>query len=173
MKKLIPLLTLCATSVIMSPALCADSQRQAEVARLGVAVMPFSVEATTHVFTPTNRGGIQRVTAKNAADGPEVKLVRAHLRAIRLQFLKGDFSGPTHVHGAEMPGLAVLKASQAGQIGIDYEDVDAGAELTYVTSDARLVNALHDWFEAQLADHGSDAAAGHSQHHGHDSTPKP
>ncbi len=146
----------------------ADAQRQADVSRLGADVMPFSLQATTHVFTKTARGGVQRVVAKRAADAWQVKLVREHLKDIQGQFLKGDFSGPTHIHGADMPGLADLSAAQPGSLAITYREVAAGAELTYRTSDAKLVSALHQWFDAQLADHGADAMAGHMHHHGHE-----
>lgn len=148
------------------PATAADAQRQADVARLGADVMPFSLQATTHVFTRAADGGTQRVVAKNGADAQQVKLVREHLHDIRVQFLKGDYSGPSHIHGAEMPGLAELQAAKPGQVSIDYKDVKAGAELTYRTADARLVAALHRWFDAQLSDHGADAMAGH-MHHDH------
>ena len=144
-----------------------DARRQAEVAKHGADVMPFSLKATTHIFTKTTDGGIQRVVAKSAADTAQIKFVREHLRDIQAQFLKGNFSGPTHIHGAEMPGLAELEAARPGQIAIDYRDVSGGAELSYRTTDARLVLAFHRWFDAQLSDHGPDAMAGH-QHHDHD-----
>jgi hypothetical protein len=144
-----------------------DAQRQAEVANRGADVMPFSLKATKHIFTKTADGGVQRVVAKSAADTAQVKLVREHLRDIQTQFMKGNFSGPTHIHGAEMPGLAELEAAKSGQIAIDYRDVSGGAELGYRTTDARLVLALHRWFDAQLSDHGPDAKAGH-QHRDHD-----
>jgi hypothetical protein len=150
----------------------ADAQRQAEVAKRGPDVMPFSLKATTHVFTKTPQGGTQRVVAKSATDEQQVKLVREHLRDIQSQFLKGDFSGPTHIHGTEMPGLADLKAAKPGQIAIDYKDVAAGAELTYRTSDTKLVAAMHQWFDAQLSDHGADAMAGHMNHHDHEAMMK-
>ena len=143
----------------------ADPQRQAEVARLGSDVMPFSVKATTHVFTKTAHGGTQRVVAKSLADAGQVKLVREHLHDIQSQFLKGDFSGPAHIHGDEMPGLAELKAAKPGQVAIDYKDVAGGAELNFRTADAKLVHALHEWFDAQVSDHGSDAMAGHQHNH--------
>ena len=167
MKKFALPLVVCMTAGISLCAVAADAQRQAEVAKLGADVMPFSLKATTHIFTKTAEGGVQRVVAKNAADAQQVKLVREHLREIQTQFLKGDFSGPTHIHGAEMPGLAELKAAKPGQVAIDYKDVDAGAELTYRTADAKLVAALHQWFDAQLSDHGADAMAGHMHHHDH------
>ena len=68
--------------------------------------MPFSLKATTHVFTKTAEGGTQRVIAKSPADAQQVRLVREHLQDIQAEFLKGDFSGPSHIHGIEMPGLA-------------------------------------------------------------------
>lgn len=150
----------------------AGAERQAEVARLGADVMPFSLKATTHVFTKTADGGTQRVLAKSAAETTQVRLVRAHLHDIQAEFLKGDFSGPSHIHGNEMPGLSDLKSAQPGQVTIDYKDVAGGAELTYRTADTKLVAALHQWFDAQLSDHGADAMAGHS-HHQHGAKEKP
>ncbi|MGO4660135.1 hypothetical protein AB4Z34_36120 [Ensifer sp. 2YAB10] len=151
----------------------ADTQRQTEVARLGSDVMPFSLNATTHIFTKTSDGGTQRVVAKDASDMQQTKLVRQHLRDIQTQFLKGDFSGPSHVHGKRMPGLAELQSATPGQISITYKDVDGGAEIAYRTADAKLVSAIHDWFDAQVSDHGKDAVAGHDgdhAHHSHSST---
>jgi len=143
----------------------ADPQRQAEVAKRGGEVMPFSLEATTHIFTKTAEGGTQRVVAKRASDSKQIQLVRGHLREIEEQFKNGDFSGPSQIHGTDMPGLAELKAAQPGQIAIDYKNVKRGAELTFRTQDPKLVAALHKWIDAQLSDHGPDAKAGHQQHH--------
>ncbi len=143
----------------------ADAQRQAEVAERGKDVMPFSLQATTHIFTRTREGGVQRVVAKNAADVGQVRFVRKHLQEIKDQFLKGDFSGPSHIHGKDMPGLPALAAAKPGQVVIVYREIEAGAELEYKTADPSLVAALHRWFDAQLSDHGSDAKEGHRHHH--------
>jgi len=102
-----------------------------------------------------------------------VSLTRLHLKEIRDQFLKGDYSGPTRIHGQDMPGLAELKAAAPGQIAITYTDITGGAELSYKTADAALVSALHRWFDAQLSDHGKDAMAGHIGHAGHGDIKKP
>ena len=143
----------------------ADAQRQADVASRGADVMPFDLKATTHIFTPTADGGTQRVVAKDPADAQQVQLVRSHLQALRTEFLRGDYTAPTRIHGAEMPGLAELRAAPAGRIDIGYRDIAAGAELAYRTRDATLVAALHAWFGAQLSDHGDDAHAGHTHPH--------
>ncbi len=128
--------------------------------------MPFNLMATTHIFTKTAEGGAQRVVAKNAADAEQVTLVREHLHEIQQQFLQGDFSGPAHIHGQDMPGLDTLRSAKPGQMAIDYREVDGGAELTFRTSDPVLVGALHQWFDAQLFDHGPDAMEGHPHHPG-------
>ncbi len=143
----------------------ADLARQADVAGRGADVMPFDLKATTHVFTKTAHGGVQRVVAKSATDQQQVELVRAHLHKIQDQFINGDFSGPSHVHGARMPGLAQLQAAEPGQISIEYREVAGGAELTYRIGDPKLVSSLHAWFDAQLSDHGADAMPGHQHMH--------
>lgn len=139
-------------------------QRQADVAQRGRDVMPFNLAATTHIFPKTALGGVQQVVVKNVSDAEQVRLTRLHLREIRDQFLKGDFSGPTRIHGQEMPGLAALKAARPGQIVIAYADLKHGAELSYATANVGLVSALHQWFDVQLADHGKDAMAGYAGH---------
>ncbi len=165
MKSLILCLTLAMASILPQWAFAADAQRQADVAERGKDVMPFSLNATTHIFTKTAEGGIQRVVAKNVADREQTKLVREHLKEIKKQFLQGDFSGPSHIHGQDMPGLDELRSAKPGQITIKYRDIEGGAELAYRTSDPTKVAALHKWFDAQLSDHGSDAMAGHQHHH--------
>ncbi|MES2399535.1 MAG: aspartate carbamoyltransferase [Pseudomonadota bacterium] len=144
----------------------AEARRQAEVSRLGKDVMPFALAATTHVFSKSDTGGTQQVVAKAAGDDVQIRLIRQHLHAIQAQFLKGNFSGPSHIHGQAMPGLAELKAARPGQIAIGYRDIKDGAELTYKTRDTKMVAALHKWFDAQLSDHGKDAAEGHMHHDG-------
>jgi hypothetical protein len=144
----------------------ADTQRQAEVAGQGKEVMPFSLAATTHIFTKSAEGGVQQVVAKKPKDAAQTKMIRQHLQEIRDQFLNGDFYGPTHIHGQDMSGLTNLKASKPGQIEINYKEVRDGAQLTYTTTEAGLVAALQKWFDTQLSDHGKDAMEGHVLHDG-------
>ncbi|MDE2003061.1 MAG: Spy/CpxP family protein refolding chaperone [Betaproteobacteria bacterium] len=143
----------------------AYASRQAEVSKRGAEVMPFELNATTHIFTKTDDGGVQEVVAKNPKDSEQIRLIRAHLRQIARELRKGDFSAPTQIHGMSMPGLAELKRAKSGEVDIRYRDVDNGGELRYSTHNASLVAALHQWFDAQLADHGADAMAGHMHDH--------
>ena len=91
--------------------------------------MPFSLKATTHIFTKSRDGSTQRIIAKDGSDARQIQRLREHLHAIQAQFQRGDFSWPSHIHGSDMPGLAQLKAAKPGEIASSYRDVDGGAEL--------------------------------------------
>jgi hypothetical protein len=159
------------------PALCAappttfanDAPRVAVVRERGADVMPFDLSATTHVFTKTPVGGVQTVVAKSRNDERQIGLIRGHLNEIADRFGHGDFSAPTHVHGTAMPGLDALKSAPAGALKTRYRDVESGAEVSYSSNDPKIVAALHEWFDAQLADHGPDPAEGHQ----HSMPPRP
>lgn len=135
------------------------TERQREVAERGAQVMPFDLDRTTHTFTKNRTGGVQTVTADSSADTDQLPLIREHLRAEAEAFAEGDFGDPASIHGADMPGLAELRAGHA-KIEVGYERAPDGARITYRTADRALVDALHRWFDAQVSDHGSHA--GHS-----------
>lgn len=130
--------------------------RQAQVRARGQHVMPFRLDRTTHVFDKTATGGVESVVAKTADDRDQIPLIRRHLRREQQLFSRGDFQDPMAIHGMAMPGIDVLRRS-ASKLRVGYHELARGAQLLYVTSDARVRRALHDWFDAQLMDHGTDA----------------
>jgi hypothetical protein len=130
--------------------------RLAEVATRGARVMPFDLERTTHRFEPRADGGVQTVVADDPDDSEQIDLIRLHLVDEAERFKVGDFGDPATIHGDEMPGLAELQEG-VGRIEVIYEDSPAGARISYRTDDPALVQAIHDWFEAQLTDHGPHA----------------
>ncbi len=135
-----------------------------EVARRGSHVMPFDLEQTTHVFTKTDKGGVQQVIVKDKANTSQIKLIREHLSKISHEFARGDFSNPAKIHGDTMPGLTELRKAKPGQLKIDYKELADGAEIDYATDDITLLKALHQWFDAQLSDHARHAVSGHPHH---------
>ena len=145
------------------PAQAEDGGRQAEVARRGTDVMPFSLAQTQHQFTKTETGGIQRVVSRDPHNHEQIRLIRQHLKQLAERFTRGDFSGPESIHGSDMPGLAQLREAKQGSLHIIYTAEPAGARLTFRSDDTLLVRAIHDWFDAQLHDHGHDAMEVH--HH--------
>lgn len=140
-------------------------ERQAEVRQRGAEVMPFALADTLHVFEKTADGGVQRVLAR-PGHADQLAPIRAHLQAIAQQFETRDFSGPAHIHGDDMPGLAELRSAAKGELNVVYRELDEGAEVAYIGSNDTLRTAIHRWFDAQLSDHGHDAST-HAQHHAH------
>ena len=137
----------------------APSRQEAVEAR-GATVMPFDLKATTHTFDATDTGGIQTVVADDPSDNEQIALIRSHLRKEVQRFRRGDFGDVESIHGHDMPGVRTL-AANADSLDVTYGDVDHGGEVVYASGDPAMVTALHDWFAAQLRDHGADAHAGH------------
>lgn len=135
----------------------AAATRQAQVAAAGVNVMPFDLEATTHVFEKLEKGGLQQVTANDPKDSEQIALIRKHLAEEAERFQQGDFHDPEQIHGAAMPGLHELM-TDAAKMTIVYSELPNGAQILYTTDEPTLVAALHAWFDAQVADHGDHAA---------------
>jgi len=131
--------------------------RQAEIAAKGSAVMPFDLEATTHVFQKTPSGGVQQVVA-DADDPEQVSLVRDHLQEEAERFAAGDFHDPAMIHGESMPGLHDLAMGHE-RLAVEFDAIERGAQIRYSSEDPQLVAALHAWFDAQLMDHGEHAQA--------------
>lgn len=126
--------------------------------------MPFSLDATTHVFDATAQGGTQRVVAKIPGDTKEIDLIRDHLRKEADAFSRGDFADPATIHGNNMPGLDALQAGFR-EVSVRYIDLPDGGEITYDTNKPDLTDAVRAWFDAQSGDHAGDAAtAGQSMH---------
>jgi hypothetical protein len=130
--------------------------RQAMVRIAGSQVMPFDLGKTTHIFDMTDTGGVQRVVVKDPNDADQIALVQQHLQHEAMQFRAGDFADPLSIHGTHMPGLRDLTAG-AAKINVEYTALPNGGQITYSTQDTHLVTALHQWFGAQLSDHGHDA----------------
>jgi hypothetical protein len=151
---------LAAASLVTGAAACGPSEterRQEEVAEAGRAVMPFDLDATTHVFEKLPDGGLQTVVA-DTDDPEQVALIRAHLTDEAARFARGDFHDPAMIHGDDMAGMHALMMGH-DHIVIAYHEVERGAEIRYTSEDPPLVEAIHQWFDAQLHDHGEHAQA--------------
>lgn len=142
----------------------ATEERLDAVAQRGAQVMPFHLEQTTHLFSKTDHGGVQQVIAKDPANREQIALIREHLLKISKAFMHDDFSDPARIHGDEMPGLTELRNAQPGQIQIRYKELPEGAEIDYATDNPGLIEAIHQWFDAQLQDHAHHALPGPSHH---------
>ncbi|MGZ5030682.1 MAG: aspartate carbamoyltransferase [Methylobacter sp.] len=158
--------TLIATSIIgltlthAALAQPASPERLNEITRRGMHVMPFDLKQTKHIFNKTETGGMQQVIVKDPSNSKQIKLIQQHLTKTSGEFSRGDFSDPEKIHGKEMPGLAVLRSAKPGQLQVQYKELANGAEITYSAEDKALITAIHQWFDAQLADHDPNAMPG-------------
>lgn len=131
------------------------NQHQATVEKQSERVMPFTMDESMHVFSPSVSGGTQTVLV-HGGDARQVALVRAHLRKEAAAFARGDFADPASIHGGRMPGLRVMH-ERASEIRVRYSDVPSGARIAYAAQAPAVIAAIHAWFEAQVHDHGSHA----------------
>ena len=132
--------------------------RQEHIHNMGHSVMPFDVSKTMHIFKMTEFGGVQQVVSKDPGDLDQIALIRQHLQHEAEMFQAGNYSDPTKLHGADMPGLKELKDG-ASRIKVTYAKLPSGAEIIFETTELHLLTAVHRWFGAQLSEHGADARA--------------
>jgi hypothetical protein len=116
-------------------------------------------------FTNTVHGGVQHVVTKSPDNAKQIKLIQSYLLKITDQFRKSDFSVTERIYGADMPGLAILKAAQLDDIKFEYKPLENGAQIHYATEDTLFIQALHAWFDAQIEEYGNDDIPGHKKHH--------
>lgn len=168
MKKLIvmPWLVLVATTSVFAQEK-ASEQRLNEVVQRGKHVMPFDLEKTLHVFSKTPSGGFQQVVVKVADNTEQIEMIRQHLSKIANEFKNNNFSNPVKIHGDTMPGLAILSKAKQGQISIEYSALNNGAQIVYASDSTILIEAIHQFFDAQLRDHARHAISEHNMHKMH------
>ena len=135
----------------------ADS-KQEHIHDMSHSVMPFDMSKTTHIFKMTERGGVQSVISKDAADHDQIAKIQSHLAREYEDFSKGVYADPAKLHGSSMPGLVDVQTN-AAHIKVTYQTLSNGAELIFDTSDLHALTAIHRWFGAQLSEHGADAKA--------------
>ena len=158
MHRVVATALLVVTSVAQIHATDLPSERQADIHARAASVMPFSVGDTLHVFEKTATGGVQTVTARTGHDD-QVPMIRHHLRQISESFSARDFTQPAKLHGDQMPGLDDLRHAGADELTVAYREIEGGAEVVYSAYTPATRDALHRWFDAQLADHGQDSAS--------------
>jgi hypothetical protein len=149
---------LIAIFLLLGGAAAIAETQQEHVHQMAHGVMPFDISKVLHIFRMTESGGVLRVIARDPGAADQVALIQQHLRHEAGQFEKGNYSDPSALHGANMPGLKDLEQG-ASDIKISYTALPDGAEITFGTKDLHLLTAIHRWFGAQLSEHGADASS--------------
>lgn len=130
----------------------AAQHQHSDVDTRGDRVMGFSHEKTKHSFRLLADGGAVEVRANDEDDGESIAAIRGHLREIAKEFAEGKFAKPKEIHGRMPDGVDVMKELDAA-ISYRYEELERGARVRIVTSDARGVEAIHRFLRFQIGDH--------------------
>ena len=125
----------------------------------------YDSERVIQSFNKTVHGGIQHVVAKSADDTQQISLVQDYLQRLTNEFRKGGFSETERLHGADTPGLAQLKTAKTDEIRYEYKALSNGAQIHYSSENPNYVQALHEWIDVQVRDHGNAVVPEHQQHH--------
>ncbi|WP_347989589.1 aspartate carbamoyltransferase [Methylomonas sp. AM2-LC] len=155
--------------LLATPVLAADNAAGKPIAEANKntqqALPAYALDQTLQTFSKSVHGGVLHVIAKLDNNVTQIKLIQAHLLKMTNAFKQGDFSATEASHGANMPGLAQLKAAKTDEIRFDYKPLANGAQIHFSSEYPKLVQALHEWFDAQITEHGNAVIDEHSQHH--------
>lgn len=121
--------------------------------------MPFDLDRSTHRFEKRMDGLRQTVVAGDHNDAQQIGLIGNHLRAESEKFGRGEFDDPATIHGDSMPAIEELRRHDR-RPSVQYLSIDSGATPLYRSDDPVLIEALHRWADAQVADHGEHAEHG-------------
>jgi hypothetical protein len=58
-----------------------------------------------------------------------------------------------------------LKRAETDDIKYEYKALPNGAQIHYSTEYPQYVQALHEWFDAQMSEHGNEVVPEHIKHH--------
>ena len=121
-------------------------------------VMPFDLNRTTHTFTQAPQGGVEKVVVNEPSDTRNRDLIRAHLRT-EAETSVGNYSDAAKIHGMDMPGVNALEQG-AARVKVVYAPTPGRAQITYTSTEAPLISAIHAWFDRQAADHSAPGMGG-------------
>lgn len=122
-------------------------------------VMPFDLNRTMHTFTQSAAGGVEKVVVKEPSDTHNRDLIRTHLQTEAENFRQGNYTDPAKIHGMDMPGVDDLEQG-AARVEVVFAEIPHGARITYTSTEAKLISAIHAWFDRQASDHSMTGMGG-------------
>jgi len=123
-----------------------------EMMKRGEQGMGFSQETTTHHFRLLAEGGAIEVEANDPKDSGTRDQIRQHLSHVAKMFSEGNFEIPMFIHDKTPPGVPMMTELR-NEIHYDFEPMDSGGRVRIRTSNARAVEAVHEFLRFQIAEH--------------------
>ena len=128
-------------------------------------VVSYAAERALESFSKTVHGGVMHVVAKSEEDTDQIRLIQDSLKKTAADFSRRDFSTTEKLHGTDMPGLRRIKNAGLDDIRYEYKSLPNGAQIHFSTEYPELLQALHEWLDAQSKDHGDTKLREHEKHH--------
>jgi len=123
-----------------------------EMMKRGEKGMGFSQQTTTHHFRLLADGGTIEIGANDPKDIAARDQIRQHLSHIAKMFSEGNFQIPMFIHDQTPPGVPTMTELR-DQIHYDFEPMDSGGRVRIRTSNARAVQAIHEFLRFQITEH--------------------
>ena len=123
-----------------------------EMMQRGEKGMGFSQQTTTHHFLLLADGGALEIGANDPKDTSTRDQIRQHLSHVAKMFSDGNFEIPMFIHDKTPPGVPTMTELR-DQIHYDFEPTDSGGRVRIHTSNARAVEAVHEFLQFQITEH--------------------
>jgi len=111
-----------------------------------------SQQPTTHHFRLLADGGAIEIGTNDPKDTSTRDQIRQHLSHVAKMFSDGNFEIPMFIHDKTPPGVPTMTELR-DQIHYDSEPTDSGGRVRIHTSNARAVEAVHEFLRFQITDH--------------------
>lgn len=123
-----------------------------EMMKRGEKGMGFSQQTTTHHFRLLEDGGAIEIETNDPKDTDTRDQIRQHLAHVAKMFSEGNFEIPMFIHDKTPPGVPTMTELR-DQIHYDFESMESGGRVRVRTSNARAVEAVHEFLRFQIAEH--------------------
>ncbi|MGC2461885.1 MAG: hypothetical protein WA446_13100 [Steroidobacteraceae bacterium] len=123
-----------------------------EMMKRGEKGMGFSQQTTTHHFRLLADGGAIEIETNDPKDSGTRDQIRQHLSHIATMFSAGNFDIPMFIHDQTPPGVPTMTELR-DQIHYDFETMDSGGRVRIHTTNARAVEAVHEFLRFQITQH--------------------
>jgi hypothetical protein len=123
-----------------------------EMMQRGEKGMGFSQQTTTHHFRLLGDGGAIEIGSNDPKDTSTRGQIRQHLSHVAKMFSDGNFDIPMFIHDKTPPGVPTMSELR-DQIHYDFEPTDSGGRVRIRTSNARAVQAVHEFLRFQITEH--------------------
>ena len=123
-----------------------------EMMKRGEKGMGFSQQTTTHHFRLLGDGGAIEIETNDPKDTSTRDQIRQHLSHVAKMFSDGNFEIPMFIHDKTPPGVPTMTELR-DQIHYDFESMDSGGRVRIRTSNARAVEAVHEFLRFQITEH--------------------